>query len=232
MFGNVYHEYEGLSKASPKVNKHPLAQAIETGYVDTDADMKEYARSLPQKPGLIAKGGTTACTIWIHNNTLFCGNVGDSRCIVSRGCKAEEVTCDHKPVNARERFRILQAGGKVYKRRVQGILGVSRTLGDFRFKKDADKAPCDQMVSSVPDVVKINVTPSLDFFVLASDGIFDVISNQGVVDFILGQLKRQKQLDDISLSLIAEVGVIFSKNASLKMCKSLDNMTVIIGVLR
>ena len=61
-----------------------------------------------------------------HSNALFCGNVGDSRCILSRNCKAEVVTCDHKPVNPREIFRILQAGGKVYRRRVQGILGVSR----------------------------------------------------------------------------------------------------------
>ena len=57
-------------------------------------------------------------------------NAGDSRCVVSRGGKAIDMSIDHKPEDVEEKNRIVKAGGKVTPDgRVNGGLNLSRALG-------------------------------------------------------------------------------------------------------
>lgn len=55
---------------------------------------------------------------------------------------------DHKPFNEEETKRILCAGGKVEAQRVNGNLAVSRSLGDYFYKRDTSLAPDKQLVYS------------------------------------------------------------------------------------
>jgi hypothetical protein len=66
------------------------------------------------------------------------------RAVLSRSGTAVELSYDHKPSRADERERIIKAGGTVITNRLYGVLGVSRSFGDLRFKsavvRDASKA--------------------------------------------------------------------------------------------
>lgn len=110
---------------------------------------------------------------------LTVAHVGDSRGVLCRGGKAIALTTDHKPEDPAERSRIEAAGGFVSERghcmRTQGILAMSRALGN-RLLKPA--------VSAVPTVTSYALTADDQFFVLASDGLYDVFSNQRVVDIV------------------------------------------------
>jgi serine/threonine protein phosphatase PrpC len=80
--------------------------------------------------------GCTACVVLITKNYLYCANAGDSRAILCPNDNAEneiiKLSNDHKP-NVEEE-RILEAGGYVEKGRIQGQIGVSRSIGDWKYK--------------------------------------------------------------------------------------------------
>lgn len=87
-----------------------------------------------------------------------------------RGC-----VCIVYPVGFRlhttgEKARICAAGGFVDFGRVNGNLALSRALGDFEFKKSADLAPEQQIVTAYPDVTTHEVTEDDEFLVIACDG--------------------------------------------------------------
>ena len=78
--------------------------------------------------------GCTATVVLVTSNEIYCANAGDSRTVMSRASKAIELSHDHKPDDAPESARIYQAGGFVEDGRVNGMLALSRALGDFEYK--------------------------------------------------------------------------------------------------
>jgi len=65
------------------------------------------------------------------DNKLYVANAGDSRCVVSVGGKAHDMSKDHKPEDEPELKRINKAGGRVSSDgRVNGGLNLSRALGN------------------------------------------------------------------------------------------------------
>ncbi|KRZ53825.1 putative protein phosphatase 2C T23F11.1, partial [Trichinella nativa] len=154
-----------------------LVEAIKQGFLDVDKDMLE------NHGNLVGVAGTTAVIVMLKEDTLFCGNVGDSRAVISAGGVAEPLSFDHKPVNEGEIKRIFSAGGWVEFNRVNGNLAMSRALGDFIYKACQEKSPKEQIVTAYPDVVSRSLTDADEFIVLACDGVWDVMTNQEVVDF-------------------------------------------------
>jgi serine/threonine protein phosphatase PrpC len=61
-------------------------------------------------------------------------NVGDCRAVLSDKGKAVQLTFDHKPNAPKEKERIEAAGGFVHNGRVNGLLAVSRSIGDVNYK--------------------------------------------------------------------------------------------------
>lgn len=71
----------------------------------------------------------------IRGKQLIVANAGDSRCVVSEGGKAVDMSYDHKPEDEVELARIKNAGGKVtMDGRVNGGLNLSRAIGEQRAK--------------------------------------------------------------------------------------------------
>lgn len=163
------------------------------------------------KPPACDKGtpdteGSTACVVLIRGNQIIVGNVGNSRCVLSRDGQAIDLSTDHKPTLAAERERIVKAGGKISRsklpkmllgvivgtrlgvHRVNGILAVSRSIGSFQLKRNKDLTPEEQMVTCSPDIMTVDITDDTEFLVIASDGLWDYVSSQGAVDFVHKQL--------------------------------------------
>ena len=94
------------------------------------------------------KSGSTAVVVLMRRGVsgeptrLYCANVGDSKAVLCRNGKAVEMSYDHKPSREDERQRIIEAGGTVITNRLYGVLGVSRSFGDLRFKNAMVRRDC------------------------------------------------------------------------------------------
>ncbi len=63
-------------------------------------------------------------------------------------------------------------------RRVNGNLNLSRAIGDLKYKGNTELPPKDQIITAQPDIMRIALTPEDTFFLLACDGVWDVMTNQ------------------------------------------------------
>lgn len=159
--------------------------------------IKHIVNDLPYK--LAINTGSTAVIILKRHNTLWVANIGDSRAIMNQGHKSIPLTRDHKPNDPEENERIVRLGGKVIKAfpgdayRVNGILALSRAIGDFSLSPH---------VTWKPDISIYHTTPSINHYVMvATDGIWDVLSNNEVVD-IINQKAIENRWKDIGHTLI------------------------------
>jgi protein phosphatase 2C family protein 2/3 len=80
-----------------------------------------------------------------------------------------------------------------------GNLALSRALGDFVFKKNNKKKAEEQIVTAFPDVTTCDIADDLEFLVLACDGIWDVLSNQEVVDFVRVRVASRQDPEYVSI---------------------------------
>ncbi|KAL5769668.1 hypothetical protein ACOSP7_013822 [Xanthoceras sorbifolium] len=138
--------------------------------------------------------GTTAVTLIKQGPNLVIGNVGDSRAILGTRDRddsllAIQLTVDLKPNLPAEAERIRKCRGRVFalhdEPEVARVwlpnndspgLAMARAFGDFCLK--------DFGLISVPDISYRRLTNKDEFIVLATDGIWDVLSNKEVVDIV------------------------------------------------
>jgi serine/threonine protein phosphatase PrpC len=138
----------------------------------TDKGKKELGK-LAGSHGEQSMAGCTATTVLITPTEIYCANAGDSRTVLSKANKAVEMSYDHKPDNPEERKRIYNANGFVEDERVNGMLALSRALGDFEYKNNSMLKAKDQAVSPFPDVKVVPITHDCQFILLACDGLWD-----------------------------------------------------------
>lgn len=209
-------------RASPQYASDPSGcTAVAALLVKTPKTSEEKAKedSKPDKPEKVAR-------------RLYVANSGDSRSVLSVQGEAKPMSYDHKPTNAEENARIVAAGGFVEFGRVNGNLALSRAIGDFEFKQNADLPPERQIVTADPDIVVHDVTGEEEFLVLACDGIWDCLSNQQVVDYVrrgLAEGKEPKQLCeelmDKCLAPPSEAGGIGCDNMTIEIISLLGGRT-------
>ncbi|KDP42204.1 hypothetical protein JCGZ_02934 [Jatropha curcas] len=115
--------------------------------------------------------GSTAVVAVVTPDKIIVANCGDSRAVLCRNGKAIPLSTDHKPDRPDELNRIQAAGGRVIYwdgPRVLGVLAMSRAIGDNYLKP---------YVSCEPEVTVTDRTAEDDCLILASDGLWDVVSN-------------------------------------------------------
>lgn len=106
-----------------------MKQAVRGSTAKLDDIERKECRAIP------FNAGCTACVCLMTEDTIYCSNSGDSRAIlVDKAGKVTELSHDHKPDDAGEMKRIKAAGGFVDDGRVQGIIAVSRAIGDWEYK--------------------------------------------------------------------------------------------------
>jgi protein phosphatase 1G len=186
----------------------------------------------PVDPKLI---GCTACVCAITKNLLVVANAGDSRAVLCRAGLAVALSEDHKPNNPTEKKRIEAAGGYVEttgpgQHRVNGNLNLSRALGDLEYKQDWKLGPEEQIISATPDVHIESRGNEDEFLVLCCDGVWDVKSNQEVVDFIRSRLSASRQNDPTAMREVLEALLDDCVSRDLRLTRGLggDNMTAVI----
>lgn len=145
--------------------------------------------------------GSTCVLIFKIGKNLIISNTGDSRAILikqnssltKQNWEVEPLTIDHKPEIKTERDRIEKEGGRVEQCKDEnGIsagvfrvweqneeypgIAMSRSIGDFVAKKIG--------VTYKPDITVRTIDPTYRYIVLASDGIWDFLSNEKVMEIV------------------------------------------------
>ena len=100
---------------------------------------------------------------------MYIANVGDTRAVLCKNGVAERMSQDHKATEQSEVDRIRNGGGIVMENRVGGSLAVTRAFGDHALKRDG--------VTAKPFINKHVLRPFDKFLVIASDGVWDVLSD-------------------------------------------------------
>jgi len=180
-----------------------IAAAWKQAYLKTDTQIAEAK---------ILYSGTTAATAFIRKKDderwLHSANVGDARVVLVRGGKAIRLTIEHKGSDETEAKRIVDAGGFIVLNRVNGILAVTRSLGDCAMK---------EYVTGEPYTMDVKLTAEDTHVIIACDGLWDVCTDQDAVDLMV----TEKDADAMSKKLLQHA----LKNGST------DNVSVMVIVL-
>ncbi|XP_026854133.2 protein phosphatase 1L isoform X1 [Electrophorus electricus] len=181
------------------------ASILEQRILAVDRDMVEKFSASHEE------AGTTCLVALLSDRELTVANVGDSRGVLcDKDGNAVALSHDHKPYQLKERKRIkrageglgaaliwvplvvqhpfrfpLQRGGFISFNgswRVQGILAMSRSLGDYPLKNL-------NVVIPDPDILTFDLDKlQPEFMILASDGLWDAFSNEEAVRFVRERL--------------------------------------------
>jgi serine/threonine protein phosphatase PrpC len=202
--------------------------------IDNKLKKKDYDSDL---------SGTTNCSIFIIGNHLICSNLGDSRAILIR--KNNEIynlSNDHKPNNKSEYERIIKKNGEIRKNNIdinnnfidyneinlnikipfrvflknKNIpgLAMSRSIGDFIAKKVG--------VINEPEILDIIINNNDKFIILASDGLWEFVSNEDVRDIV------NKYYKDFNLKDAIKDLINFAIKKFENVGKYIDDITIIL----
>ena len=183
----------------------------------------------------------------IQNNKCIVANVGDSRLVVYRNKKVFFCSEDHKPGSNIEKERISKAGGKIYQtpslfplyqngkeieipwRVLPGRLSVSRTFGDVEAKEEKFGGN-KNVVVALPDITEIELNDEFNFIILGCDGIFDVLSNEEILEcvkIVLNEKNIQEINQDVNISqLCGDFAEMIIKSSLAK--DSFDNVSCVV----
>jgi len=118
--------------------------------------------SPPVSPKGKAQGTSVIVPPSHSRRILYCANAGDARGVLCRSGKAVRLTYDHKGSDKQEAKRITDAGGFVMSGRVNGVLAVTRSLGDSSMK---------EFVVGAPYTTETELCSDDEFLILACDGV-------------------------------------------------------------
>ncbi len=176
--------------------KHP-SWATSPKTAITDALLSKERDILQNRSINTSLSGTTAVVAAIRQNVLTVANIGDSRLILAlrndkNRLKPCSVTEDHKPDLPSEQKRIEKCGGRVwamtYDDGVDGParvwlkdqelpgLAMSRSIGDEVAKRAG--------VISDPEIFEYEIPEQAAFLCMATDGLWEFMSDDDVVHFI------------------------------------------------
>ncbi len=171
---------------------------------------------------------------------MICGNVGDSRAIMveeqydllyqSKSYVPRMLSKDHKPGRLEEKARILSMGGRIEKLLDEGEeigidrvwlpnenipgLAMSRSFGDFVAKSIG--------VISEPEMFECEITPACKFAVIATDGLWDVMSNERVIE-IVGTYYKLNDVNRATSKLLEESFETWERDEG-----AVDDITIIV----
>ncbi|GAA0158314.1 protein phosphatase [Lithospermum erythrorhizon] len=174
--------------------------------------------------------GSTAVVAVVSPEKIIVSNCGDSRAVLCRNGVAIPLSSDHKPDRADELVRIEEAGGRVIYwdgARVLGVLAMSRAIGDNYLKP---------YVISEPEVTITDRTDEDECLILASDGLWDVVSNEtacGVARMCLRSRKPPSVVageGESSDKACSDASILLTKLALAR--HSTDNVSVVVVDLR
>jgi len=186
----------------PLAKRMRVCEILREAYLAVDAHLVEASE----------ESGTTAAHFYVLGDEFLAANAGDTRVVIGTTDGVQVLTKDHRPGFPEEKDRIEGLGGQVISYgmpRVQGVLSVSRALGDAFLKP---------YVSGEPRIVEGYLGKENDYAVVACDGLWDVMSPEEVITVVRYTTDPVRAAQDLSQRALDQ--------------GSTDNITVIVLDLR
>ncbi|KAK6913635.1 PPM-type phosphatase-like domain [Dillenia turbinata] len=171
--------------------------------------------ALANECGVSRSSGTTALTAIVLGRLLLVANAGDCRAVLCRKGEAVAMSQDHKPSHPLECQRVKKMGGYIDDGYVNGLLNVTRALGDWDMKLPVGSA---SPLIAEPEFQKVVLTADDEFLIIGCDGIWDVMSNQEAVSLVRRGLRHHDDPQQCARELVME---------ALRL-NTRDNLTVIV----
>ncbi|XP_010688319.2 protein phosphatase 2C 56 [Beta vulgaris subsp. vulgaris] len=192
-------------------------EAFSSGFKRADDQVVSEARASEMV-------GSTAVVAVVSGCQIILSNCGDSRAVLCRRTQTIPLTVDHKPDRADELSRIEGEGGRVinwHGARVLGVLAMSRAIGD-RYMSP--------FIIPVPEVTFMTRSDEDECLILASDGLWDVMSNEEVSEVARRILRRMRRMVSGDTSPAQAVADNLRQRALSK--NSPDNISIIVVDLK
>ncbi|XP_062119598.1 protein phosphatase 2C 51-like [Humulus lupulus] len=172
--------------------------------------------------------GSTAMVVLVGKEAIVVANCGDSRTVLCRDRVAVPLSRDHKPDVPHERERVEAVGGRIINwngYRVLGVLDTSRSIGDHYLRP---------FVISEPEVSVYERNELDAFLVIASDGLWDFMSNDFACEVVRscfdGPIKTMFSDDGLAGTTASEAAALLAELAMARGSK--DNISVIVVDLK
>ncbi|CAN1331084.1 Protein phosphatase 2C and cyclic nucleotide-binding/kinase domain-containing protein [Linum perenne] len=171
--------------------------------------------------------GTTAITVLVRGRKIYVANSGDSRAVIAekRGKElvAVDLSIDQTPFRADELERVKLCGARVLTLdQIEGLKNPAVQCWGTEEADDGDpprlwvpngmypgtaftRSIGDSIAETIgvvanPEIVVLELSAEHPFFVLASDGVFEFLSSQAVVDMVA----KYKDPRDACAAIVAE----------------------------
>lgn len=161
-----FSDSQQLEKQLRANSGRPIPEVLNLTFEAADKQLEKDLRE-PE-----SRGGCTAVVALVRaepargtereRHMLYTANVGDGRAVLSRKGKAIRLTYDHKGSDSLESRRISNSGGFLLNHRVNGVLAVTRSLGDFAMK---------EFIIGAPYTTALELREGDDFLIVACDGV-------------------------------------------------------------
>ncbi|KAH0791912.1 protein phosphatase 2C [Histomonas meleagridis] len=174
-----YGVFDGHGSAEPSRFAAQKLPSLISDKLSKNIDIKESIVSSIKELNETAvekwrTSGTTVAIVIIMNNKLYTANVGDTRIILVQNGIAKRLSQDHKISDPNEQKSVCDRGGVIFQDRVNGILALSRAVGDGNI---ADCISCEPFIneSDFDDNCSL---------IIACDGVWDVMEDQEAAEIL------------------------------------------------
>ena len=174
-----------IYKQNLLLNKGDIPTSLKNAFLDADDEMKNQLNV----EGL-GSTGTLVHIKWESENDLvvYSANVGDSRACLISPDHIIRLSYDHRTTDEKEKKRILESGLEIIDDRINGTLMLTRIFGNYEYKnydeneEEENTNTGNKGLICEPFISKINIDLNFEnqYLILASDGIWDTISEEDI----------------------------------------------------
>ena len=204
-----------------------ISKNLKESFYKIDNDLLKSKQSFDTE-----KSGSTVCVGILNSKNLILANIGDSRailCSYNKSWKSSQLTKDHKPKDKSEYKRIIASGGTVS--RMINVEKNEEEIGPYRvWDKTQDKGPGLAMSRSIgdgqaknlgvlaePDIFEYTLNEGDKFIVCASDGIWEYLSNDNVMNIIKDIYENEGKAEDACDLLVKKASEEWKKENNKTM---------------
>ena len=179
-----------IYKQNLLLNKGNIILSLKNAFHDADDEMREQLN--------IEGLGSTGTLVHIVKGLgpsleVYSANVGDSRVSLISPEHIIRLSCDHRTTDEKEKKRILEAGMEIIDDRICGTLMLTRIFGNYEYKDENERDNNTGLICE-PFISKINIDLNIEnqFLILASDGIWDILTEEDIQNIIKKYQDTQK----------------------------------------